>query len=153
MTQLAMILMSQPQGGQNPTDSLISTLIMFALIIGIFYFMILRPQQKRQKERQKMLDQVKKGDKVVTAGGLHGTVAGIDEKTILLQVADNVKELFGESSQSRGRFYFYYDDYYGGRRGGGEDRTKVTVTANTRSNSLTVVASPEKMKSIEERIL
>lgn len=67
------------------------------------------------------------------------------------QVADNVKELFGESSQ-RSRYFFYYDDYYGGRRGGGEDRTKVTVTANTRSNSLTVVASPEKMKSIEERI-
>jgi preprotein translocase subunit YajC len=95
-----MILMSQPQGGQNPTDSLISTLIMFALIIGIFYFMILRPQQKRQKERQKMLDQVKKGDKVVTAGGLHGTVAGIDEKTILLQVADNVKMKFDRSAVS-----------------------------------------------------
>jgi preprotein translocase subunit YajC len=93
-----MILMSQPQGGQNPTDSLISTLIMFALIIGIFYFMILRPQQKRQKERQKMLDAVKKGDKVVTAGGLHGTVAGIDEKTILLQVADNVKMKFDRSA-------------------------------------------------------
>ncbi len=82
--------MGQPQGG-NPTDSLISTLIMFALIIGIFYFMILRPQQKRQKERQKMLDAVKKGDKVVTAGGMHGTVAGLDEKTLLLQIADNVK--------------------------------------------------------------
>ncbi len=43
--------------------------------------MILRPQQKRQKERQKMLDAVKKGDKVVTAGGMHGDVAGMDEKT------------------------------------------------------------------------
>jgi preprotein translocase subunit YajC len=98
VTQIAMLLMSQPQGGQSPTDSLISTLIMFALIIGIFYFMILRPQQKRQKERQKMLDAVKKGDKVVTAGGLHGTVAGIDEKTILLQVADNVKMKFDRSA-------------------------------------------------------
>ena len=89
--------MAQPQGG-NPTDSLISTLIMFALIIGIFYFMILRPQQKRQKERQKMLEAVKKGDKVVTAGGLHGTVAGLDEKTVLLQVADNVKMKFDRSA-------------------------------------------------------
>jgi len=89
--------MAQPQGG-SPTDSLISTLIMFALIIGIFYFMILRPQQKRQKERQKMLESVKKGDKVVTAGGLHGTVAGIDEKTLLLQVADNVKMKFDRSA-------------------------------------------------------
>jgi preprotein translocase subunit YajC len=89
--------MAQPQGG-NPTDSLISTLIMFALIIGIFYFMILRPQQKRQKERQKMLEAVKKGDKVVTAGGLHGTVAGLDDKTVLLQVADNVKMKFDRSA-------------------------------------------------------
>ena len=90
--------MAQPQGGGNTTDSLISTLIMFALIIGIFYFMILRPQQKRQKERQKMLDSVKKGDKVVTAGGLHGTVAGLDDKTILLQVSENVKMKFDRSA-------------------------------------------------------
>lgn len=75
-----------------------STLIMFALIIFIFYFLILRPQQKRQKERQKLLDSVKKGDKIVTAGGLHGTVAGIDEKTVLIQVADNVKMKFDRSA-------------------------------------------------------
>lgn len=82
-----------PSGG-SPEGSLVSTLLMFAMIIGIFYFMILRPQQKRQKERQKMLDAVKKGDRVVTAGGLHGTVAGLDEKTVLIQVADNVKLKF-----------------------------------------------------------
>ena len=97
MTHAALFLMAQPAGG-SPTDSLISTLIMFALIIGIFYFMILRPQQKRQKERQKMLDAVKKGDKVVTAGGLHGTVAGLDDKTLLIQVAENVKLKFDRSA-------------------------------------------------------
>jgi len=82
-----------PQSGQggSPEGSLISTLIMFAMIIAIFYFLILRPQQKRAKEREKMLGAVKKGDKVVTAGGIHGTVAGVDEKTILVQIADNVK--------------------------------------------------------------
>jgi preprotein translocase subunit YajC len=64
---------------------------MFALIIGIFYFMILRPQQKRQKEREKLLTAIKKGDKVVTTGGVHGTISGVEEKTVLLQVADNVK--------------------------------------------------------------
>ena len=100
MTTIAVLFMAQPQGGGNTTDSLISTLIMFALIIGIFYFMILRPQQKRQKERQKMLDSVKKGDKVVTAGGLHGTVAGLDDKTILLQVSENVKMKFDRSAVS-----------------------------------------------------
>lgn len=91
------IAMAPAQGG-NPEGSLISTLVMFGLIIAIFYFLILRPQQKRQKERQKMLDAVKKGDKVVTAGGLHGTVAGLDEKTLLLQVSDNVKMKFDRSA-------------------------------------------------------
>jgi preprotein translocase subunit YajC len=86
-----------PQGGDGQS-SLISTLIMFALIIGIFYFLILRPQQKRQKERQKLLEAVKKGDKVVTAGGLHGTVAGLDDKTVLLQVSDNVKMKYERSA-------------------------------------------------------
>ncbi len=89
--------MAPPQGG-GAEGGIMSTLIMFALIIGIFYFMILRPQQKRQKERQKLLDSVKKGDKVITAGGLHGTVAGLDEKTLLIQVADNVKMKFERSA-------------------------------------------------------
>ena len=71
---------------------------MFALIIGIFYFMILRPQQKRQKERQKLLEALKKGDKVITAGGMYGTIAGMDEKTVLVQVADNVKMKYERSS-------------------------------------------------------
>jgi preprotein translocase subunit YajC len=89
--------MASPQGG-SPEGSLVSTLIMFAVIIGIFYFMILRPQQKRAKERQKMLDAVKKGDKVITASGVHGTVAGLDEKTLLLQVAENVKIKYERSA-------------------------------------------------------
>jgi preprotein translocase subunit YajC len=91
--------MAPAQGGSSE-GSLISTLIMFGLIIAIFYFLILRPQQKRQKERQKLLDAIKKGDKVVTAGGLHGTIAGLDEKTVLLQVSDNVKMKFERSAIS-----------------------------------------------------
>jgi preprotein translocase subunit YajC len=92
LTLHTVLAMAPPtDGSAGGGGSLFSTLIMFALIIGIFYFLILRPQQKRQKDRQKMLDAVKKGDKVVTSGGLHGTVAGLDEKTVLLQVADNVK--------------------------------------------------------------
>jgi preprotein translocase subunit YajC len=90
--------MAPPPDGGSGGGGLISTLLMFAVIIGIFYFMILRPQQKRQKERQQMLDAVKKGDKVVTAGGLHGVVAGLDEKTALIQVADNVKMKFERSA-------------------------------------------------------
>ena len=97
MTTACMLLFMAPSGGDSG-QGLFSTLLMFALIIGIFYFMILRPQQKRQKDRQKLLEALKKGDKVVTAGGMYGTIAGIDEKTVLVQVADNVKMKFERSS-------------------------------------------------------
>lgn len=97
-TYSQLVAMAPPPAGGNAGGGMMSTLIMFALIIFIFYFLILRPQQKRQKERQKLLDSVKKGDKIVTAGGLHGTVAGIDEKTVLIQVADNVKMKFDRSA-------------------------------------------------------
>ena len=85
----------QANGGGG---SMMSTVIMFALIIAIFYFMILRPQQKRQKERQSMMDGIAKGDKVTTIGGLHGTVVGIEETTVLVQIADNVKVKFDKTA-------------------------------------------------------
>jgi len=97
LTHFTNIAMAPAQGG-NPEGSLISTLVMFGLIIGIFYFLILRPQQKRQKEKQRMLEALKKGDKIVTAGGMHGTVVGLDEKTVLLQVSDNAKMKFERSA-------------------------------------------------------
>ena len=84
------LFLMQPQQGDSGSG-ITSTLVMFGLIFLIFYFMIVRPQQKRQKERQKMLDAIKKGDKIITAGGVHGTVVGIEEKTVLVQIADNVK--------------------------------------------------------------
>jgi preprotein translocase subunit YajC len=77
----------QGQGG----GGLMTTLIMFALIFFIFYFMIIRPQQKRTKEREKLLGNLKKGDKVVTSGGIHGTIVSLEDKTVLVQIADNVK--------------------------------------------------------------
>jgi preprotein translocase subunit YajC len=89
--------MATPPGG-GADGSMMSTLIMFGLIIAIFYFMILRPQQKRQKERQRLLEAVKKGDRIITAGGLHGTIAGLDEKTVLVQVAENVKMKFDRTA-------------------------------------------------------
>lgn len=78
-----------PQGQDGP--GLVSNLVLFGAIIAIFYFMIIRPQQKREKQRQAMLGALKKGDKVVTAGGVHGTIVGMEEKTLLVQIADNVK--------------------------------------------------------------
>ena len=86
---LNLILMApSPDGGGG---NLMSTLIMFGAIFLIFYFMIIRPQQKRAKEREKLLSNLEKGDKVVTSGGVHGIIAGIDEKTVLLAISENVK--------------------------------------------------------------
>ena len=79
-----------PQGGEGG-GGLVSTLIMFGAIFLIFYFMIIRPQQKRAKEKEKLLSNLEKGDKVVTNGGIHGVIAGLEEKTALLMVSENTK--------------------------------------------------------------
>ncbi len=87
---LNLILMApSPDGGGG--GNLISTLIMFGAIFLIFYFMIIRPQQKRAKEREKMLSNIEKGDKVITSGGIHGIIVGLEEKTVLVAISDNVK--------------------------------------------------------------
>jgi preprotein translocase subunit YajC len=82
----------------NPTGSMISTIVTFGLVFVIFYFLIIRPQNKKQKEAQKMIEAVKKGDKVVTIGGVHGTVASVKETTVILKVDDNVKMEFSKSA-------------------------------------------------------
>lgn len=76
------------------------TFVMLGAMILIFWMFILRPQQKKQKERQKLLESVKKGDKVVTIGGVYGTVVGVEEKTLLVQIADNVKVKYDKSAVS-----------------------------------------------------
>lgn len=78
-----------PQGGGE--GSMVSTLIMFGAIFAIFYFMIIRPQQKKAKEREALLSSVKKGDKIITASGIHGTVSGLDDTTVLIDVGNNNK--------------------------------------------------------------
>ena len=82
------------------TTSLISSLLPFVLIILVFYFLILRPQKRRQKEREKLLTGVQRGDKVVTSGGIHGTVEGIEDNIVLVKIADNVKVKMEKSAIS-----------------------------------------------------
>ena len=89
MLHYFILLMGQPNQAEG--TGLMPNIILFGSIILIFYFMIIRPQQKRTKERQKLIDSMKKGDKVITSGGMYGTIAGLDEKTVLVQIADNVK--------------------------------------------------------------
>lgn len=83
------ILMAQPQqGGQvNPIMSFLPLL----LIIVVFYFFMIRPQVKRQKELRKFRDSLQKGDNVITTGGIYGKVAEIKDTTVILQVDEGVK--------------------------------------------------------------
>lgn len=94
----SILAMAPPPNGGSGGGSLISTVVMFGAIFLIFYFMIIRPQQKRAKDREKLLSNMQKGDKVITSAGLHGTIVHIDEKTVLLQVSDNVKLKYERSA-------------------------------------------------------
>ena len=77
-----------------------TTLITFVLIILIFYFLIIRPQKKRDKEAKAMIDAMKKGDKVVTIGGIHGTVVMVKDKTVIIKVDDSARIEFNKSAIS-----------------------------------------------------
>jgi len=92
------LLAMTPQGGDGGGSSMVSTLIMFGAIFAIFYFMIIRPQQKKAKEREALLTALKKGDKIVTNGGMHGVIAGLDEKTCLIDFGNNMKIKFDRSA-------------------------------------------------------
>lgn len=68
-----------------------SPIVPMIFIAIIFYFLLIRPQQKKQKEHQALIAAVKTGDKVVTSGGIHGIVSNVKDATVILKVADNVK--------------------------------------------------------------
>ncbi len=87
-------------GGSGPSAA-ISQVLFFVAIFAIFYFLLIRPQQRQKRERAQMLTTLKKGDRVVTSGGLHGTVVGLNEQTIVLKVADQVKLEFDRSAIGR----------------------------------------------------
>jgi preprotein translocase subunit YajC len=70
-------------------------------IIGVFYFFMIRPQQKKQKDQKNFVDNLKKGDSVVTIGGLHGRISSVDGTTVTLEVDRGVKMTFEKSSISR----------------------------------------------------
>jgi len=66
----------------------LAQLILFwAVLLGIFYFLLIRPQQVREKKHKELIASLKKGDRVVTSGGIHGTVVGLKEETVMLQVS------------------------------------------------------------------
>ena len=85
-------------GSASSTSQLVSTFVPFVLIIAIFYFFLIRPQNKKQKETEKMINALKKGDKIVTIGGIHGVVSSTKEKTVIVKVDDNCKIEFSRSA-------------------------------------------------------
>lgn len=94
MDFLAMLCLAAPQAQQggtqpNPILAFLPIILMFV----IFYFLLIRPQQKRQKEQEQMVKALKKGDRVVTVGGIIGTVVGTKEKEVVIKVGDDEVKL------------------------------------------------------------
>jgi preprotein translocase subunit YajC len=92
--------MVPPAGGEAAPGSAIMSFLPLVAIIGIFYFLILRPQNKKQKETQKMLSALKKGDRVVTIGGVHGVIQSVKENTVIIKVDENTKMEFNRGAIS-----------------------------------------------------
>lgn len=86
-----------PQGGQGGTGGLIASLIPLILIFVIFYFLLIRPQQKRAKEHRTMIENLKKGDKIITSGGIYGVIESVGTNTITVKIAENVKVKIGKA--------------------------------------------------------
>jgi len=82
-------------------NAVLTQVVFFAAIFAVFYFLLIRPQQTQRRERERLLSSIKRGDRVVTTGGLHGTVTGLDEATVALRIADQVKVTVDRAAVAR----------------------------------------------------
>jgi preprotein translocase subunit YajC len=87
MNVLGIILMAPAQEGQNPLISMLPLI----LIIVVFYFFMIRPQVKRQKELKNFREALKKGDKIITTGGVYGRIAEMGDQTVIIEVEDKMR--------------------------------------------------------------
>ncbi len=87
MTQLNYILLMASQGKDNPYQMF----IMMGLIIVVFYFFMIRPQVKKQKDLRKFREELKRGDKIITIGGIHGKILDVEETTVTIEVEDKMR--------------------------------------------------------------
>jgi len=92
---LTQILLQAGEGGMGPNVVMFGAMI---AIFAVFYFLLIRPQRKKQKEMKVMLENLKKGDKVATIGGIRGTVSNVKEKTVVVKVDDNAKIEFSKDA-------------------------------------------------------
>ena len=84
-------LLFAPAGGGEGGGSGMSMLLMIGAIILVFYFFMIRPQQKKQKQIQNFRETLKRGDKIVTIGGIHGKITDVQETTFIIEVEDGTK--------------------------------------------------------------
>jgi len=97
---LPLLMGAPPQGAEAGPGGIITSFLPFIAVILIFYFLIIRPQNKKRKETERMLGSLKKGDRVVTIGGIHGTIQSVRDTTVIVKVDDNVKLEFLRSAIS-----------------------------------------------------
>lgn len=90
MIDLAYAMGPPPAGGSGAASVLVQ-LVSIALVLVIFFFLVIRPQQRERRRRDEMLANLKKGDRVVTSGGLIGTIVGVSERKLTLKLADSVR--------------------------------------------------------------
>jgi preprotein translocase subunit YajC len=91
MLGLAFAMGTPPGGAGAPGGaSAFMNIVPLVFMFAIFYFLLIRPQQKKAKEHKALLESLKKGDKVVTAGGVHGKVTALDDKIVTLEIANGV---------------------------------------------------------------
>lgn len=90
--------MGAPGGAGAQGGSGASGLIMMVVIFVIFYFILIRPQQKKMKEHKKMVEELKKGDEIITSGGIYGTVEGVTPDTLTIKIAEGTKVKVTRSS-------------------------------------------------------
>ncbi len=98
------LLLGAPEGASGSSGGggtqLITMLVTFGLIIVVFYFLVIRPQNRKQKDAKKMLESIRRNDRVVTIGGMHGVVESVKDDAVVLKVDDNVKLKFNKSAIS-----------------------------------------------------
>ena len=84
-------------GGGDPAQGLISFMPLI-IIFAIFYFLLIRPQRKKQQKHQEMLANLKRGDKIITTGGIYGTIEGLSDTTLQVKIANQVKVKISRSA-------------------------------------------------------
>jgi len=102
MTRFEMLAMGTPPGTeQDPKAGMLNMIVMFAVLGVMFFFLLIRPQQKQRKEQENLLKNIKSGDRVCLTSGIYGIITNVKDKTFMVKIADNVKVEVKKDAVSR----------------------------------------------------